>query len=75
VTKALLKSYGYLAISKFCFFGGPMFLKFGINSLQNLALGDPIMMFIGYGVCYSSSILFESLRNIEVLKVTSLALT
>lgn len=52
-----------------------MFLKHGINNLQNLALGDPFLMFLAYGACYSASILFESLRNIEVLKVTSLALT
>lgn len=64
VTRALLKSYAYLAISKFCFFGGPMFLKHGINNLQNVLLGDPILMFLGYGACYSASILFESLRNI-----------
>lgn len=75
VTRSLLKSYAYLGISKFCFFGGPMFLKHGINNLQNLALGDPFLMFLAYGACYSASILFESLRNIEVLKVTSLALT
>lgn len=75
VTKSLLKSYLYLGLSKFCFFGGPMFLKHGINSLQNIALGDPVLLFLGYGVCYTTSILFDSLRNIEVLKVTSLALT
>lgn len=58
VTKSLLKSYGYLALSKFCFFGGPMLLKNGINSLQGVALGDPMLMFLGYGACYSASILF-----------------
>lgn len=64
VTKSLLKSYLLLGLSKFCFFGGPMFLKYGINSLQNLAIGDPVLMFLAYGACYTSSILFDSLRNI-----------
>lgn len=52
-----------------------MFLKHGINSLQSIALADPMLMFLAYGACYSASIIFDSLRNIEVLKVTSLALT
>lgn len=75
ITFTLLKSYSYLALSKFCFFGGPMLLKVGINSLQNASFGDPFLMFLGYGICYSASVLFESLRNVEVLKVTSYALT
>ena len=58
VTKALLKSYMYLAISKFCFFGGPLFLKSGINNITSLTLADPLLMFFGYGVCYSASVLF-----------------
>ena len=58
ITKSLLKSYGYLALSKFCFFGGPILLKHGINSLQGVTLVDPMLMFLGYGVCYSASILF-----------------
>lgn len=59
VTKCLLKSYLYLIFSKFCFFGGPLLLKQGINQLQNSAsLGDPLLMFFGYGVCYSASVLF-----------------
>lgn len=35
-----------------------MLLKYGINSLQSAAMMDPILMFLGYGVCYSASILF-----------------
>lgn len=60
ITLALIKSYGYLTCSKFCFFGGPLFLKYGINALQNgtLALGDPLLLFFGYGLCYSLSVLF-----------------
>jgi len=75
VTKSLLKSYSYLVLSKFCFFGGPMLLKHGINTLSGDTLVDPIMYFLGYGLCYSASILFDSLRNLQVLNVTSLALT
>jgi len=62
ITVALMKSYGFLACSKFCFFGGPLFLKYGINALQNGAvaftMADPLWLFLGYGVCYSLSVLF-----------------
>ena len=58
ITKHLLKSYFYLVFSKICFFGGPLMLKQGINKLQNASLGDPLLMFFGYGVCYSLSVLF-----------------
>lgn len=57
VTKSLLKSYVYLILSKICFFGGPLLLKKGINGLQS-GLGDPLLLFLGYGVCYSASVLF-----------------
>lgn len=75
VTRSLMISYTYLAMSKVCFFGGPMFLKYGINSLSSGTLKEPILYFLAYGTCYSASILFESLRNLQVLNVTSLALT
>ena len=58
ITRSLLKSYFYLIFSKLCFFGGPLLLKHGINQLQNGGLGDPLLMFFGYGVCYSASVLF-----------------
>ena len=58
ITTALIKSYGYLGLSKVCFFGGPMFLKVGINSLSNAAIGDPFILFLGYGLCYSASVMF-----------------
>jgi len=60
ITIALLKSYGYLAFSKVCFFGGPLFLKYGINALQNstITMADPLWLFFGYGLCYSLSVLF-----------------
>ena len=74
ITKALMKAYGYLCLSKVCFFGGPMLLKFGINSLQSVSMADPFLFFFGYGILYSASVLFESMRNIQVLNVTNLAL-
>lgn len=58
ITKYLLMSYMYLGVSKFCFFGGPMLLKYGINGLQNATIVDPLFMFFGYGLCYSASQLF-----------------
>ncbi len=67
ITKSLFKSYGYLIFSKLCFFGGPLFLKHGINGLSvtgGLGLVDPLIMFFGFGVCYSGSVFFESLRNL-----------
>ena len=58
-----------------CFFGGPLLLKHGIDGLQSATLMDPLLMFFGYGMCYSGSILFESLRNIQVAKLTAIGLT
>lgn len=61
ITGYLLKSYGFLILGKLCFFGGPLFLKHGINALQNAAefsIFDPLLMFAGYGICYSASVLF-----------------
>ena len=75
ITRHLLKSYAYLAVSKACFFGGPMLLKYGINGLQKIAIVDPLILFLGYGLCYSASQLFESMRNIEIVYVTRFALT
>ena len=59
ITHSLLKSYVYLIFSKICFFGGPLLLKKGINGLQSTSsFGDPLLMFFGYGICYSASVLF-----------------
>lgn len=78
ITSSLLKSYGYLLCSKICFFGGPLFLKHAINALQsgtNVGITDPLLMFLGYGICYSSSVIFESLRNVQTVKIVNIALT
>jgi hypothetical protein len=32
-------------------------------------------MFLGYGVCYSASVFFESMRNLESVKIVNIALT
>jgi len=64
VTNALLRSYGMLALSKLCFFGGPFFIKMGINTLTGVATGNPLYMFLGFGVCYSGSVFFDQLRNL-----------
>lgn len=75
ITHALLKSYSLLALSKLCFFGGPFFLKLGINSLTGAAtVANPLMMFFGFGVCYSGSVFFEQMRNISTLKIIDIAL-
>lgn len=59
VTNRLLKSYGLLALSKICFFGGPFFIKLGINSLSGAAAAvNPILYFLGFGVCYTGSVFF-----------------
>jgi len=59
ITNSLFKSYSLLILSKACFFGGPFFLKLGINSLTGaVAYGNPLLMFFGFGVCYSGSVLF-----------------
>ncbi len=77
ITRYLLKSYTYLLFGKLCFFGGPLFLKHGINALQGaetIGIGDPLLMFLGYGVCYSASVLFQSMRNLESVKIVNIAL-
>lgn len=59
ITNSLFKSYGLLALSKACFFGGPFFIKLGINSLSGTtALVNPILYFLGFGVCYTGSVYF-----------------
>jgi hypothetical protein len=61
ITNYLLRSYGFLLLGKLCFFAGPLFLKYGINMLQGAAavtITDPLLMFAGYGICYSGSVLF-----------------
>lgn len=65
VTKNIIIGNIYLILSKVCFFGGPLCLKKGINALQMGVMTDPTLMFFGYGICYTGSIFFESLRNIK----------
>ncbi len=65
ITTALLKSYGLLALSKACFFGGPFLLKLGVNSLSApAAFLNPVVYFFGFGICYTGSVLFEQMRNL-----------
>lgn len=65
VTKSLLISYGLLAMSKVCFFGGPFFIKLGINSLAAATtFVNPVLYFLGFGVCYTGSVYFEQKRNL-----------
>ena len=78
ITSYLNRSYGFLLLGKICFFAGPLFLKHGINTIQSaesLGITDPLLMFAGYGICYSLSVLFESLRNLESVKIVNIALT
>lgn len=58
ITKAIGKSYLFLAFSKVCFFGGPLLLKYGINGLSSASITDPLLLFLGYGICYSGSQIF-----------------
>ena len=74
ITRKLMISYVHLALSKICFFGGPLMMKGGINALQSGAAFDPSLLFLGYGLCYTGSILFESLRNIKVVEVSNEAI-
>lgn len=72
---SLLKSYGLLGLSKLCFFGGPILLKLGVNSLAApTAMLSPLVYFFGFGVCYTGSVLFEQWRNLENLKLINSAL-
>jgi len=65
VTNCLMKSYGLLALSKLCFFGGPFFIKMGINSLSAVSAAiNPIFYFLGFGICYTGSVFFEQKRNL-----------
>jgi hypothetical protein len=78
ITKSLLKSYGLLGLSKICFLGGPICLKIGINGLSSAgaatAMANPLAMFFCFGICYTGSVFFESLRNLETLKIINIAL-
>jgi ABC-type transport system involved in Fe-S cluster assembly fused permease/ATPase subunit len=74
ITRKIITSYVYLVLSKICFFGGPLLLKGGINAIQSTAAFDPSLLFLGYGLCYTGSILFESLRNIKVIQVSNEAI-
>jgi len=59
ITRCLLTSYGLLGLSKLCFFGGPFFIKLGINSLSGTAITiSPILYFLGFGICYTGSVYF-----------------
>lgn len=71
ITRKILLSYVHLVLSKVCFFGGPIMMKGGINALQSGATFDPTLLFLGYGLCYTGSIFFESLRNIKVVEVSN----
>lgn len=76
ITRSLLKSYSLLALSKICFFGGPFLLKLGVNSLSGpVAAGMyPLLYFFGFGVCYTGSVLFEQMRNLQTLRLINSAL-
>lgn len=76
ITRSLLKSYSLLALSKICFFGGPFLLKLGVNSLSGpAAVGMyPLLYFFGFGVCYTGSVLFEQMRNLQTLRLINSAL-
>lgn len=65
VRNPLLKSYFYLALSRICLFGGPVFLKYAIDTLKTPGVGiDPIYLILGYGICYIGSVVFVSFRSI-----------
>jgi hypothetical protein len=65
ITHSLFRSYGLLALSKVCFFGGPFFAKLGINGLGTaVAAFNPIFYFLGFGICYTGSVYFEQRRNL-----------
>ena len=75
ITHALLKSYSMLAASKLCFFGGPFLLKLGVNALSSTTASlNPLLYFFGFGVCYTGSVLFEQMRNVQTLKLINAAL-
>lgn len=64
-----------LALSKLCFFGGPFLLKVGVNALSGTAaMLNPLIYFFGFGVCYTGSVLFEQMRNVQTLKLINAAL-
>jgi hypothetical protein len=75
IRNVLLKSYLMLALSKLCFFGGPFLLKVGVNALSGTAtMLNPLIYFFGFGVCYTGSVLFEQMRNVQTLKLINAAL-
>lgn len=75
ITNSLLKSYGLLAMNKLCFFGGPFFIKLGINALSNPAVAfNPVLYFLGFGICYTGSVYFEQKRNLTTLNIINIAL-
>jgi len=75
ITKVLLKSYIMLALSKACFFGGPFLLKLGVNALSGtVTMLNPIIYFFGFGVCYTGSVMFEQMRNVQTLRLINAAL-
>lgn len=75
ITRSLFKSYGMLGLSKLCFFGGPFFIKLGINSLGGtVAFFNPVLYFLGFGLCYTGSVYFEQKRNLETLNIINIAL-
>lgn len=75
VMNPLLKSYFYLALSRICLFGGPLFLKYGIDSMKIAGMGiDPLWMILGYGACFIGSTVFVSCRSIYITKVSYAAM-
>ena len=75
ITHGLIKSYAMLACSKLCFFGGPFLLKLGVNALSATTTAlNPLLYFFGFGVCYTGSVLFEQMRNVQTLQLINAAL-
>ena len=55
----------YLALSRICLFGGPVFLKYAIDTMKSTGGAiDPLLLIFGYGVCYIGSVVFVSFRSI-----------
>ncbi|KAL4434505.1 hypothetical protein ABPG74_007289 [Tetrahymena malaccensis] len=64
INKTILKSYGYMFLSKSFFYAGPISLKYAINYLASASLISQAPIFIiGYGLCYSAYVFFEGQRN------------
>ena len=65
VRNPLLKSYVYLALSRVCLFGGPIFLKNAVDALKVTGGSiDPLYLILSYGVCFTGSVVFGSFRSL-----------